>query len=225
MSYHMHWGYIMNTNLKLTTIVNRFMDKAFDLTIDFDMSLMDINDRVNDFILECLRDYCNNSAHFTTTDLRIESIPNDGDGITCGVYKKRDDVVILAPFTTSYIYSIDDIEELSGKVDTYLHEHRHVFQFKDASMKYLLEAEDQYFANISEEEFENMDPDDQYLVYYNNPMEIDAREYAAKYTIEAIEYIQGRLEQELDGIYEDMYTEALATQEDNDDWYLDLLGI
>ena len=146
----------------------------------------ELNKLTNRTIARLLNDYCNESNYFEAVDVIGRDLDENigggyspaGNYITlCNEY--LDYMSIYSSFAGEYSSYTFMLEEA---IDAYLHESRHAKQFADemdiCKVKY----------TDANEDIES---------YYEHPMEIDAREYAAEYLEDAIDYICEHLMDEI----------------------------
>lgn len=149
---------------------------------------------INKSIKNLLNDYCEQSEHFEAV---FVNVGNTGSENTLGVYISRSNSIVIRPDLMDFINNyqrdleIDDIDcgcMLEIAIDTYLHESRHAKQYSDS-----IDMHNGEYKRGSECE----DLEDYVNLYYNHPNEVDARNYAAKYTEDAMEYISEHLFEEV----------------------------
>ncbi len=180
----------------LTNLIN-IMDELRDLVYELPTSNIRKEARriINKSIKSLLNDYCEQSEHFEAVFVKEG---NTGSENTLGVYIPRANLITIRPDLMDYINNYKkDFETDEGidcgctlevAIDTYLHESRHAKQYSnDMDM-----CNGEYKRGSECEDFE-----DYVNLYYNHPKEVDARNYAAEYTEDAMAYISEHLFEEV----------------------------
>ena len=135
-------------------------------------------DMINNAIKGLLSNYCQESEHFEAVRVYgVTQRENIGGG-----YSPKHNYIELDTEYLNYTSICNDMAgdysvytwKLEEAIDAYLHECRHAKQFADEMEITKVKYTD------ANEDIES---------YYEHPMEIDAREFAAEYLEEAIEYI------------------------------------
>ncbi len=154
----------------------------------------DIENDINDIIESSLRNYVDQSEHFS----RPKRLVYDD---TCapinayGYYMHMIDLITLDENLRCFysMASLNFLETLKVSVNTFLHEHRHCHQYK-TNMDILNHP----LSNKNNPEY----------VYANSPLELDANKYADMYELEAVEWIIDSIESWFDVKYTKDIVEA-----------------
>lgn len=155
---------------------------------------------INRTIKDLLNDYCEQSEYFEAVHVRDGYT---GSESTLGCYLQNSKCIILKPMFLDYInnykkhYQVDigdgeyiekDETILEMSIDLYLHESRHAKQFAD-NMDLVKGAYKNGSDCSSIEEF--------FSDYYDHPCEVDARDYAERYTEDAAVFINDNIHERL----------------------------
>lgn len=140
--------------------IKNILELLSDKEITNDMSLNEIQ-----FFLEILKeDICESLGIEKEPLLNVCDLEND---TLCGFYDEK----------TNFIYINETLlPELGETIDTIIHECRHCYQIEYIKDYNIQDELKEYFFKGFEE---YVNGEDNYLDYYFNPIEVDAREYTS----------------------------------------------